>query len=45
MTRQQIERRMDELACEYAETHDRKITEELYELTRELAKMSKESAD
>jgi hypothetical protein len=45
MTRQQIQRRMDELACEYAETHHRKITEELYELARELAKMLKESPD
>jgi hypothetical protein len=30
MTREEIERRMDELAREYLETHDQKIIEELY---------------
>jgi hypothetical protein len=39
MTREEIERRMDELAREYVETHDQKIIEELYKLALELGKM------
>ena len=38
---EEIERRMDELARQYVETHDKKIIEELYELARELEKMEK----
>ena len=38
---EEIERRMDELACKYVETHDKEIIEELYELARELEKMEK----
>jgi FKBP-type peptidyl-prolyl cis-trans isomerase (trigger factor) len=45
MTREEIERRMDELAREYVETHNPKIIEELYELACELGKMLKESSD
>jgi ferritin-like protein len=45
MTREEIERRMDELAREYVETHDQKIIEELYKLALELGRMLKESAD
>jgi hypothetical protein len=41
MTRQEIEKQMDELARKYVETHDRKIVDELYELARELEKMDK----
>jgi predicted transcriptional regulator len=41
MTREEIERRMDELARKYVETRDKKIGEELYDLARELAKMDK----
>lgn len=41
MTRQEIEQRMDQLAREYVETHDRKIIDELYELARELENMEK----
>jgi hypothetical protein len=41
MTRQEIEQKMDELAREYVETHNRKIVDQLYELTRELEKMDK----
>jgi hypothetical protein len=32
MTRQEIEQRMDELAREYYDTHDREIPEEIFEL-------------
>jgi hypothetical protein len=39
MTRQEIEQKMDELAQEYVETHDRKIVHQLYELAQELEKM------
>jgi hypothetical protein len=42
MTRKEIERRMDELARKYVETHDQEIREELYRLGRELEKMDKE---
>jgi hypothetical protein len=41
MTREEIEKRMDELARKYVETHDRKIIEELYELARGLEKVEK----
>jgi hypothetical protein len=34
MTRQEIEQRMDELAREFAETHDPVIREEIYRLAR-----------
>ena len=36
MTREEIEKRIDELAHKYIETHDKKIIEELYELARAL---------
>jgi hypothetical protein len=36
---------MDELACDYVETHDKKTIEELYELALELEKMLKKSSD
>ncbi len=42
MTRQEIERRMDELARKYVETHDHKIVEELYRLSRLLTDMELE---
>jgi FKBP-type peptidyl-prolyl cis-trans isomerase (trigger factor) len=35
VTRQEIEQKMDELAREYRDTHDREIIEELYRLDRE----------
>jgi hypothetical protein len=41
MTREEIEKRMDELARKYVETHDKKIVEQLYDLTRELEKIEK----
>jgi hypothetical protein len=41
MTRQEIERRMDELACKYVETRDTKIVEKLYKLAKELEKLEK----
>ena len=41
MTREEIQRRMDELARQFVETHDTKIVEELYKLARELEKMDK----
>jgi hypothetical protein len=45
MTREEIERRMDELARKYVETRDKKIVEKLYELAQELGRMLKESSD
>jgi FKBP-type peptidyl-prolyl cis-trans isomerase (trigger factor) len=42
MTREEIHRRLDELAREYVETHNHEIVEELYRLARELEKMDKE---
>ena len=41
MTRQEIEQKMHELARQYVETHDKKIVEQLYELTRQLEKIEK----
>ena len=41
MTREEIEQKMDELAREYVETHDRKIVDQLYQLASELEKMDK----
>jgi len=41
MTREEIEKRIDELARKYVETHDRKIIEELYELALEQRKLEK----
>jgi hypothetical protein len=41
MTRQEIEKRMDELGRRLAETHEKKIIKELYELASELEKMEK----
>jgi FKBP-type peptidyl-prolyl cis-trans isomerase (trigger factor) len=38
VTRQEIEQKMDELAREFAETHDPEIIEEIYRLSRELEK-------
>ena len=43
MTPEEIGERMDELARKYVETHDKEIIEELYELSRELEKMEKQS--
>ena len=42
LTREEIVRRMDELASKFLETHDEAIAEELYKLARELVKMEKE---
>jgi FKBP-type peptidyl-prolyl cis-trans isomerase (trigger factor) len=42
MTREEIKRRLDELAREYVATHNPEIVEELYRLARELEKMDKE---
>jgi hypothetical protein len=39
MTRQEIERKMDELAREYHETHDPEIPEQILELARRLREM------
>ena len=41
ITREEIERRMDELARKYVETRDPEIREEIYRLGRELEKMEK----
>jgi hypothetical protein len=42
VTREALEKRMDELAREYVQTRDKKIIDELYELARELEKLEKE---
>jgi uncharacterized protein YcbK (DUF882 family) len=46
VTREALEKRMDELAREYVQTRDKKIDkkiiDELYELARELEKLEKE---
>jgi hypothetical protein len=39
MTREEIERKMDELAREFAETHDPKIPAEIYKLARMLKEL------
>jgi ATP-dependent DNA ligase len=39
MTREQIEARMDELARQFAATHDPEIREEIYELAMRLGEM------
>jgi hypothetical protein len=39
VTREEIEKRMDALAREFAKTHDPEIGEEIYELARWLGKM------
>jgi hypothetical protein len=36
MTREEIEKRMDELAREFAKTHNPEIAEEIFELARRL---------
>ena len=41
MTREEIKKRLDELARKYVETHDKEIVPELYRLARELEKMEK----
>jgi hypothetical protein len=43
MTREEIERRMDELARKYVETRDHEIIEELYKLRLELNRLEKDS--
>jgi hypothetical protein len=43
MTREEIEKRMDELARQYIRTRDHEIIEELYRLRLELMKLEKES--
>jgi hypothetical protein len=40
-----IEKRMDELAHKYIETHDKEIIEELYKLRVELKNLEQESLD
>jgi hypothetical protein len=43
MTREEeIRKRMNELERQYRETSDEKITEELYQLARELKKLKKQ---
>jgi hypothetical protein len=41
MTREEIERKMDELARKYVETRNPKIPQEPYRLARELEKLEK----
>ena len=41
ITREEIEKRMDQLARKYVETHDPELTKELYQLAVELEKMKK----
>jgi FKBP-type peptidyl-prolyl cis-trans isomerase (trigger factor) len=39
VTREEIERKMDELARKYVDTHDPEIPEEIFELARRLKGM------
>jgi hypothetical protein len=41
MTREEIQKRMDELARKYVETHNPEIPQKLYLLARELEKIEK----
>jgi FKBP-type peptidyl-prolyl cis-trans isomerase (trigger factor) len=41
ITREEIERRMNELARKYVDTHDPELIKELYELAIELERMKK----
>ena len=43
MTREEIAKRMDELARKFVETHDPEIIEELYKLRLELERLNKQS--
>ena len=43
ITPEEIEERMDEFGRRLAETHDKKIIKELYELALELEKANKQS--
>jgi len=43
MTPEEIKRRMDEPGCKLAETHDKKIIKEFYELALKLEKVEKQS--
>ena len=43
MTPEEIDKRMDELGSTLAETHDKKIIKELYELALEREKVDKKS--
>jgi hypothetical protein len=39
MTREEIEQRMDELAREFAKTHDPEIRDKIYRLARQLKEL------
>ena len=43
ITPEEIDKRMDELGSTLAETHDKKIIKELYELALERQKLEKET--
>jgi FKBP-type peptidyl-prolyl cis-trans isomerase (trigger factor) len=43
-TREEIERRMDELARRYHETHDKKVLREIERLSRVLGKLKRHDA-
>jgi hypothetical protein len=43
--REEIEKRMDELARELAATHDPKIIEEIYRLAKQLEEIEKQGKD
>jgi hypothetical protein len=45
LSRQEIEKRLDEFARKYIETHDKEIARELSRLARELEKLEKTSSD
>jgi hypothetical protein len=42
ITREEIQKRMDQLARKYVKTHDHKIIEELYRLSLEFEKLEKQ---
>ena len=43
MTREEIEKRMDELTRKYVETRDQEIIKELYQLVLQLEKLNEQS--
>ena len=45
MTPEEIDKRMDDLGSTLAETHDKKIIKELYELALEREKVDKKSRE
>jgi FKBP-type peptidyl-prolyl cis-trans isomerase (trigger factor) len=43
LSREEIKKRMDELARKYVETHEKEIIKELYQLVLQLEKLNEQS--